>query len=79
MAANDAQTLYYFDCLDGTVGERYWSLEELGALTNPQEPATFTERAARRMAHNLEAELYRCKVVGGEVVDSVCIYDPFSF
>lgn len=72
-------TFYLFDCLDGMLGGRYWSLEELNEALKPSEPNTFTESTARRIAQNYEAELYRCTIEGGEVSESVCLYDPFNW
>ena len=79
MATGDAATLYYFDCLDGALGEHFWSLDDLAAMFNaPGDMGEYAEADALRLARNLEAALYRCSVVDGGVVDSVCLYDPFD-
>ena len=77
MSGND--TVYYFDCLDGSIGERYLSLEELkDGYYGAGYPHDLTEKDARAIARNLEAALYRCTVDGGEVTESTCIYDPWD-
>lgn len=71
-----SETLFFFDTLDGAIGEHYWSLDDLAAMLCVQ--GEYTEQDAIRHARNLEATLYRCEVDNGEVVDTVTLYDPFS-
>lgn len=74
-----AQTVYLFDCLDGRLYNRYWSLEELKREAWGENDARqFTENDARRVARDLEATLYRCEVDNGEVLESTTIYDPWD-
>lgn len=76
---DDDNTLYYFDCLDGQVGERYMTLDELRETYHgANDSRQLTESDAVSIARNLEATLYRCTVEAGEVVDSVTLYDPFD-
>lgn len=70
-------TYYLFDCLDGVIGDRLLTLEELRqAMT--WENVTYTEKDAKRIAIYYEATLYRYKYKGGEVKESKILYDPWK-
>lgn len=56
---------YLFDCLDGDLGDKFLTLEELHDLMT-KDPRPFTERDAIRIARNYEADLYRYTYVNGE-------------
>lgn len=74
-----ANVVYYLDCLDGLVGERYLTLDELReAYYGEGYDRKLTERDAISIAADLEAVLYRCTVDAGEVVESTCIYDSWD-
>ena len=78
-AEEEADTVYYFDCLDGRIGDMYLTLDELNDRLSPEVPGSYNEAMAVKVARDIEATLYRCKVDGGEVVESVCLYDPFEW
>ena len=68
---------YLFDCLDGVIGDRLLTLEELRqAMT--WENVTYTEKDAKRIAAYYEATLYRYKYIDGEVKESKMLYDPWQ-
>ena len=70
-------TYYLFDCLDGVIGDRLLTLEELRqAMT--WENVTYTEKDAKRIATYYEATLYRCKHKDGEVKERKVLYDPWK-
>ena len=70
-------TYYLFDCLDGVIGDRLLTLEELRqAMT--WENVTYTEKDAHRIAMDYEATLYRYKYIDGEVKESKMLYDPWQ-
>lgn len=73
------ETLYFFDCLDGIIGGRYWRLDDLKAeMLGEDDPREYTERDAVLLAQNIEAILYRYEVENGEEVDSATLYDPWD-
>ena len=70
-------TYYLFDCLDGVIGDRLLTLEELRqAMTWGN--VTYTEKDAQRIAMDYEATLYRYKYIDGEVKESKMLYDPWQ-
>ena len=70
-------TYYLFDCLDGVIGNRLLTLEELRqAMT--WENVTYTEKDAKCIAMDYEATLYRYKYIDGEVKESKVLYDPWQ-
>lgn len=70
-------TYYLFDCLDGVIGDRLLTLQELRqAMT--WENVTYTEKDAKRIAMDYEATLYRYKYIDGEVKESKTLYDPWQ-
>ena len=70
-------TYYLFDCLDGVIGDRLLTLEELRqAMT--WENVTYTEKDVKRIAMDYEATLYRYKYIDGEVKESKMLYDPWQ-
>ena len=70
--------LYYFDCLDGLLSERYLTPPEINKLiTGAADPMTETQII--KVAQNYEAALYRYeKNENNEPINEVCIYDPFD-
>lgn len=59
---------YLFDCLDGLIGDKLLTLEELrGIMTN--DPRPYTEKDAKEIAYNYEAELYRYTYKDGKEVE----------
>ena len=70
-------TYYLFDCLDGVIGDRLLTLEELRqAMTC--ENVTYTEKDAKRIAMYYEATLYKYKYIDGEVKKSKMLHDPWQ-
>lgn len=70
-------TYYLFDCLDGVIGDRLLTIEELRqAMT--WENVTYTEKDAKRIAIYYEATLYRYKYINREVKESKMLYDPWQ-
>ena len=70
---------YYFDCLDGVIGEQYLTAEELTALLIGSDKDTLTEKQIKAHALNYEATLYRYEKDGdGNYINGVCIYDPYG-
>ena len=69
-------TYYYFDCLDGGIGEKYWTAEELAAAMHKEKP--LSERQIKSLALNYEALLMRYKYKNGEEVEEKKLYDPFE-
>ena len=69
---------YFFDCLDGTLSDRYLTARELAELTGAASD-TLTEKEIKRIARNYEATLYRYTLDGnGNPQNEHCIYDPFD-
>lgn len=68
---------YLFDCLDGIIGDRLLTLEELRDLMT-RENVTYTEKDARRIAGDYEATLIRYEYKDGEVVNEKTLYDPWE-
>lgn len=66
---------YYFECLDGRLGEKYLTPSDVNELeTGKREPLTEQEIIA--IARNYEADLYRYrKSPEGEYTDGALIYD----
>lgn len=79
MDENNKNYLYYFDCLDGVIGEQYFTASEINKLmTGKAEP--MRERSIIRTAANYEAELIRYEVnEAGEPINPVELYDPWGF
>lgn len=70
-------TYYLFDCLNGEIGNRLLTLEELRqAMT--WENVTYTEKDAKRIAMDYEATLYRYEYIDGEVKESKTLYNPWQ-
>ena len=71
--------VYYFDCLDGVIGEQYFTASEINKLmTGNAEP--MDERSIIRTAANYEAELTRYEVnEAGKFINPVELYDPWGF
>ena len=67
--------VYYFDCLDGVIGEQYFTASELNQLMNGRsEP--MDERSIIRTAANYEATLTRYEVnEAGEPVNPLELYE----
>ena len=63
--------LYIFDCFNADVCDRYFTKDEL-----PEK----SEKAARKLAADYEATLYRIEVdEDGDVVSSEVLYEPAFF
>lgn len=69
-------TYYYFDCLDGLLGDKYWTAAELAERDRKNKP--YTERKIKEIAMNYEALLMRYKYKNGEEVEEKKLYDPFE-
>ncbi len=69
---------YYFDCLDGLIGDSYLTASEINKLiTGAADP--MSEKDIIKTAANYEATLYRYeKAKGGGMVNEVCLYDSFE-
>lgn len=59
---------YLFDCLDGVIGDKLLTLEELRELMT-RDPRPYTEKDAKEIACNYEAELYRYTYKDGKEVE----------
>lgn len=72
------QYVYFFDCLDGVLSEKYWTAAELSkAEHGGSDP--MPEKEIKRIAHNYEATLYRYILdAAGNPTNEACIYDPFD-
>lgn len=67
-------TYFLFDCMDGQIGDRLLTLEELRqAMT--WKNVTYTEKDAKRIAMDYEATLYRYKYVDGELKENEMLYE----
>lgn len=69
-------TFYYFDCLDGDLGDKYWTAAELAKENHKNKP--YTEKQLKDIAMNYEALLMRYKFKNGEEVEAKKLYDPFE-
>ncbi len=70
---------YYFDCLDGFIGEQYLTAEEVTTLLIGSDKKTLTEKQIISEALNYEATLYRYeKDSKGNYTNGACIYDPYG-
>ena len=66
---------YFFDCLDGCLGERYLTPGDVHRIQYGT-PGTMTERELIRTAANYEATLYRYKRTdAGEFTEETILYD----
>ena len=66
---------YFFDCLDGIIGDQYLTPTVLNVLINGKyEP--MPEKEIIKHARNFEADLYRYnKDENGNYINEVCLYD----
>ena len=66
---------YYFDCLDGLIGDSYLTASEINKLiTGAADP--MSEKDIIKTAANYEATLYRYeKANGGGMVNEIILYD----
>ena len=72
----EATYYYYFDCLDGILGEQYLTAGELTSLLIGSDKETITEKEIIRHARNYEDTLYRYeKDSEGNYIKEVCLYD----
>ena len=70
---------YYFDCLDGIIGEQYLTARELTTLLHGSDRETLTEKQIKSEALNYEATLYRYeKSEDGSYTNGACIYDTYG-
>lgn len=76
MEKNLNGTYYLFECMDGVIGNRLLTLEELRqAMT--WENVTYTEKDAKRIAMDYEAILYRYEFIDGELKEIEMIYEAW--
>ena len=70
-----AERYYYFDCLDGIIGDKYLTASEVNELVNGKaEP--LEEKQIIKIAQNYEATLYACKKdSSGQFTNQSCLYD----
>lgn len=70
--------VYFFDCLDGILSEKYWSAAELNkAMTGAADP--MPERDIIKVAGNYEATLYRYEMSkDNKPINEAILYDPFD-
>ena len=69
-------TYYLFDCMDGEIGDRLLTIEELTqAMTLSN--VTYTEKDAKRIAMDYEATLYRYVILYGEVKERKMLYEAW--
>lgn len=72
----EATYYYYFDCLDGVIGEQYFTAGELTSLLIGSDRETLSEKEIIRHARNYEATLYRYeKDTEGNYIHKTCLYD----
>ena len=77
---NNPKYYYFFDCLDGLLSDKYWSLEELQEIIPKKSDATatITEKDIIRTAANYEATLYRYEMDNnGNPINEHILYDCF--
>ena len=74
MADNASAIYYYFDCLDGIIGDRYFTPQEIAEiLTGKPEP--MPEKELIKEAANYEATLYRHEITNGEITATHTLYN----
>ena len=67
--------IYFFDCLDAALCDKYLTLAELAPIIG-KEPGDITERDLIKHAANYEATLYRYeKTASGYLQNEVVLYD----
>ena len=70
--------LYFFECLDAALGDKYFTACELNEMVNGIY-APMPERDIKRIAANYEATLYRYeKSPAGDPINETCLYDCFD-
>ena len=70
-------TYYYFDCLDGLLGDRYLTIEEVRELMT-NEKINYTEEDLKQIATNYEATLFRYEYKDGEEISHKRLYDCWA-
>lgn len=66
---------YFFDCMDGVLGEKYLTPSDVAELQTGKREA-LTETELKKIAHNYEATLYRYeKDSNGNYINETCLYD----
>lgn len=74
-AIPEKEYIYFFDCLDAALCDKYLTLAELAAIIG-KEPASITERDLIKHAANYEATLYRYeKDQNGNPINETVLYD----
>lgn len=69
---------YFFDCLDGILGEKYLTPSDVAELQTGKREA-LPETELKKIARNYEATLYRYeKSEDGSYTNGACIYDPYG-
>ena len=70
--------VYFFDCFEGDLCDRYLTACEINELLNGIY-SPMPERDIIKLAANFEATLYRYeKTPGGDPINETCIYDCFN-
>ena len=67
-------TFYYFDCMDGNLGEKQLTPAEISEIETGSR-ADLAERDIIRIAANYEATLYRQEYDNGELIKESVLYD----
>ena len=72
------QYVYFFDCLDAALSDKYWTAAELNkAMTGAAVP--MPEKEIKKIAHNYEATLYRYILDdAGNPTNELVLYDCFD-
>ena len=77
--AQEENYLYFFDCLDADIGEKYLTARRVTDLVIGTEAETLTEPQIIKVAASYEATLYRfTKTNQGGAENRVCIYDCYA-
>lgn len=64
---------YYFDCMDGIIGERFFTPAEIAQILTGQ-PEPISEKELIKAAANYEATLYRHEVKDGQISLTTTLY-----
>lgn len=69
---------YFFDCLDGNIGDKLLTLKELKEIMT-NEDVEFTEKKAIQIARDYEATLYKYTFnEDGEQINRVMLYESWA-
>lgn len=67
-------TYYYFDCMDGLIGDKLLTAVEVSEILHGR-AEDLTEKQLIQIAANYEATLYRQEYTAGELTAEATLYD----